>query len=90
MVGNRLLLGPQAAQTIKDIDREEQSEQQKRDRMLQMWLEMKGSDATYKVLSDVFEEVGNHQAAEVVKELVPPIAEGRSCHCILANDVKRE
>ena len=77
-MGRRLV----GEQTIRDIDREEQSEQRKRDKMFQRWLEMEGSKATYRVLIGVFEEVRNHQAAEAVKALVPPIAEGRCFHCI--------
>ena len=73
VVGRRLV----GEQAIVDIDREEQGEQRKRDKMFQKWLEMEGTKATYRVLIDVFEEVKNHQAAEAVKALVPPIAEGR-------------
>ena len=73
VVGRRLV----GEQAILDIDREEQGEQRKRDKMFQKWLEMEGTKATYRVLIDVFEEVKNHQAAEAVKALVPPIAEGR-------------
>ena len=68
-------------QAIVDIDREEQGEQRKRDKMFQRWLEMKGSKATYRVLIGVFEEINNHQAAEAVKALVPPMAEGRCYYC---------
>ena len=64
-------------QTVEDIDREDKSEEVKRDKMFLKWKEMKGSRATYRVLMEVFEEVRNHQAAEMVKELVLPIAEGR-------------
>ena len=42
---------------------------------------MKGSEATYRVLIGVFGEVKNRQAAEAVMSLVPPIAQGRRCHC---------
>ena len=73
VVGRRLL----DLQAIDDIDREERSELSKRDKMFEKWKEMKGSRATYRALMEVFEEVGNHQAAEMVKELVPPIAEGK-------------
>ena len=78
VVGRRLV----GELAIKDIDREEQGEQRKRDKMFQKWLEMEGSKATYRVLIGVFEEINNHQAAETVKALVPPIAEGRCCHRI--------
>ena len=73
VVGRRLV----GEQAVVDIDREEQSEQRKRDKMFQKWLEMKGSMATYRVLIGVFEEVKNLQAAEAVKALVSLIAEGR-------------
>ena len=64
-------------QAIEDIDKEEQSEQRKRDKMFQKWQEIEGSGATYRVLIGVFEDVKNHQAAEAVRSLVPSIAEGR-------------
>ena len=73
VMGTRLV----GEQAIKDIDREEQSEQRKRDKMFHKWLEMKGSEATYRVLIGVFGEVKNRQAAEAVMSLVPPIAQGR-------------
>ena len=73
VVGIRLV----GEQAIEDIDREEQGEQRKRDKMFQKWLEMEGSKATYRVLIGVLEEVKNHQAAEAVRSLVPPIAQGR-------------
>ena len=77
VVGRRLV----GEQAIEDIDREQQGEQRKRDKMFQKWLEMEGSKATYRVLIGVFEEINNVQAAEAVKKaLVPPIAEGRCCH----------
>ena len=72
VVGRRLV-GDQA---IEDIDKEEQSEQRKRDKMFQKWLEMEGSKATYRVLIGVFEEVKNHQAAETVRSLLPPTCIG--------------
>ena len=79
VVGRRLV----GEQAIVDIDREEQGEQRKRDKMFQKWREQEGSKATYRVLIGVFEEVKNHRAAEAVKTLVVPIAsaEGRGCHC---------
>ena len=73
VVGTRLV----GEQTIKDIDREEQGEQRKRDKMFHKWREQEGSKATYRVLIDVFGEVKNRQAAEAVMSLVPSIAEGR-------------
>ena len=74
VVGRRLLMD--RPQTIEDIDREERSEDVKRDKMFEKWKEMKGSSATYRALMEVFEEIGNHQAAEMVKGLVLLIAEG--------------
>ena len=77
VVGRRLV----SEQAIVDIDREEQGEQRKRDKMFQRWLEIEGPKATYRVLIGVFEEINNHQAAAAVKGLVtkavPPMAEGR-------------
>ena len=65
-VGRRLI----AAKTINDIDREEHSEQDKRDRMLERWLEIKGPEATYRRLITVFKDVENNQVAEEVRKLV--------------------
>ena len=79
VVGRRLV----GEQAIVDIDQEEQSEQRKRDRMFQKWLEMEGSKATYKVLIDIIINVQIHQAAEAVKALVPKAPmknEGRCCY----------
>ena len=78
VVGRRLL----GEQAIEDIDREEDNEQRKRDKMFVKWREQEGSKVTYRVLIGVFEEVGNRQAAEVVTALLPPIAKGRCCHCV--------
>ena len=69
-MGKRLI----DSQLIKDIDREEQSEQNKRDTMLEKWLEMKGSEATYRALIDVLKVVQNTQVAEEVKKLALSIA----------------
>ena len=77
VVGRRLV-----GNSVEDIDREEKDEQRKRDMMFQKWREMEGPKATYRVLIGVFEQVKNYQAAEAVKALVPPIAEGRCCHCV--------
>ena len=74
VVGRRLLFD--RPQTVADIDREDKSEEVKRDKMFEKWKEMKGSRATYRALMEVFEDAGNHQGAEMVKELVSPIAEG--------------
>ena len=72
VVGRRLV----GEQAIIDIDREEQGEQIRRDKMFLKWLEQEGTKATYRVLIGVLEEVNYHQAAEAVKALVPPITEG--------------
>ena len=61
-------------QPIEDIEREEQSEQNKRDRMLEKWLEMKGSEATYRALIHVLTDVINTQVAEEVQKLASSIA----------------
>ena len=74
VVGRRLLID--RPQTVEDIDREDKSEEVKRDKMFEKWKELKGSRATYRTLMEVFEDAGNHQAAEMVKELVSSIAEG--------------
>ena len=65
-VGIRLI----GSQAIEDINREEQGEQRKRDKVFQKWLEMEGSKATYRTLICVFDDIKNHQAAEAVKALV--------------------
>ena len=73
-VGKRLI----GSQIIDDISREEQNEQNKRDKMLEKWLEIKGSKATYRVLFDVLKDVQNTQVAEEVQKLASSIAtEGR-------------
>ena len=69
-VGKRLI----DSQLIKDIDREEQSEQRKRDTMLEKWLEVKGSEATYRALIDVLNVLKNTQVAEEVQKLASSIA----------------
>ena len=74
-VGRRLV-----GKYVDDIDRDELGEQRKRDKMFQKWLEMEESKVIYRML--IFEQEKNHQAAEAVKALVPPIAEGRCCHCV--------
>ena len=65
MLGKRLI----GLQTTEDIDREEHSEQNKRDKMLEKWLEMKGSKATYRVLIEALQRIKNVQAAEAVQKL---------------------
>ena len=66
VVGKRLL----NATYVNDIDMEEGSEQRKRDRMVEKWLEIKGPRATYRAILTVFEKLSNRQAAEAVRNLV--------------------
>ena len=68
-IGKRLI----GSQAIRDIDREEDSEQNKRDRMLDSWLERKGSTATYRVLVDTLKDIRNTKAAEAVQKLASSI-----------------
>ena len=82
LVGNRLLRD--RPQIVEDIDREKNhSEEVKRDKMFSKWNELKGSHATYRALMEVFDEVGNRQAAEMVKKLVSTLDKGRFCHGIM-------
>ena len=77
MLGKRLI----GVQTTEDIDREEHIEQNKRDKMLEKWLEMNGSKATYKALINALQRIENVKAAEAVQRLALSIViEGRSCH----------
>ena len=77
MLGKRLI----GLQTTEDIDREEHSQQNKRDKTLEMWLQMKGSKATYRVLIKALQRTRNVQAAEAVQRLASSIIiEGRNCH----------
>ena len=65
-VGRRLI----GDQCVRDIDREERDEQNRRDRMLSTWLQQAGSRATYSCLVKVLEEVGYKETAENVTRLV--------------------
>ena len=70
-------------QAINDINIEEQSEQNKRDKMLEKWLEIKGSKATFRALIEAFNDIDNIRAAEEVQKLASSIVyviEGRRCH----------
>ena len=61
VVGKRLM----DLRYIDDIDKDEESEQRKRDRMLEKWAEVKGLQAS---ITEVFKKLLNHQAAEAVKK----------------------
>ena len=79
VVGKRLV----GAQATKDIKRDEDSEQNRRDKMLEKWVEMKGSKATYRVLIEVLKGVQNAQAAEAVQELVSQVSvKSKHHHCV--------
>ena len=65
-IGHRLL---KKKQDITDIDREEDSEQLKRDKVLMKWKEQEGSGATYQKLIDTFKNLRNKDAAEGVQQL---------------------
>ena len=66
VVGKRLL----GAKCINDIDKEEATEQRKRDRLMEKWSEIKGSHATYRAILTVFDKLLDRRAAEAVKALV--------------------
>ena len=55
-------------QDVEDIEREGHSEQEKRDKLLEVWHRRKGSGATYRVMMKAFNDVQNQQAAQMVKE----------------------
>eukprot|EP00731_Ephydatia_muelleri_P005504 Em0002g1680a len=74
-VGRRLL---NSEQNIEDISRNEPSEENRREKMLMMWRAQKGSAATYRVLIQVFEKIGNGRLAQVVTKMVP--RGGGSCN----------
>ena len=67
IIGHRLL---KDEQDITDIDREENTEQQKREKVLLKWKEQQGPDATYQKLCDVLTEVGNKATADKVHQMV--------------------
>ena len=62
------LIGPQQALNI--IDQEELSEQDKRDEVFEMWLKVKGSNATYKELVALFQALKCTETAKAVRMLV--------------------
>lgn len=72
-VGRRLV----EARDVEDVDREGHSEQEKRDKIFEVWMKRKGSEATYRKLMNSFKEVHNQLAADMVKELLLTIAKGR-------------
>ena len=74
-VGRRLL---DLEQNIEDISRNEPSEENRREKMLMMWREQKGSAATYRVLIQAFEKIGNRSLVENVTKMVP--RGGGSCN----------
>ena len=65
-VGRRLI----GDQCVRDIDREEHDEPNRRDRMLLTWLQQAGSKATCSRLVRVLDETGNRLTAERVTNLV--------------------
>ena len=67
VVGRRLL---GEAKYVRDIDVEEETEQRKRDRMLDKWSEIKGPLATYGAILEIFENLSNRKAADGVKKLL--------------------
>ena len=74
-VGRRLL---DSEQNIEDIGRNEPSEENRREKMLMVWREQKGSAATYRVLIQAFDKIGNGRLVEKVTEMVP--RGGGSCN----------
>ena len=74
VVGKRLL----TYQDVDDIEREGYSEQERRDKLFEVWRRKKGSGATYRVIINTFNEIKNQQAAEMVKNLLQSdISQGR-------------
>ena len=71
----RRLVGPQF---VSEIQQEGSSEQNKKDRVLEKWLEVKGSNATYRELINVFEKLKCHEAAHAVRGLVTPSDESEN------------
>ena len=74
-MGRRLL----KSRDVEDVNQEGHSEQEKRDKMFEVWQRRKGSGATYRVLIKAFNEVQNQKAAEMVKDLLSEIAQGKQC-----------
>ena len=56
-------------QDISDIDHEENTEQQKREKVLLKWKEQQGPDATYQKPFDVLTQVGNKDTADKVHQI---------------------
>ena len=65
LVGRRLI----GEQKVTDIDREEGSENDKRDKMFLEWKKRKSHDATYQILVNVLRMIGNNATADRVVEL---------------------
>ena len=62
------LVGPQLAKDI--MDKVELTDQDKRDEVLEMWLKVKGPNATYKELVDLFETLKCKETANAIRMLV--------------------
>ena len=75
MVGKRLV----DSQDVDDIEREGHSEQEMRDKLFEVWKRRRGSRATYRVVMKAFNDVKNQQAAEILKDLLSSIPQGRQC-----------
>ena len=67
------------SQDVDDIEREGHSEQEMRDKLFEVWKRRRGSGATYRVVMKAFNDVKNQQAAEMLKDLLSSIPQGRQC-----------
>eukprot|EP00731_Ephydatia_muelleri_P028799 Em0020g443a len=67
ILGRRLL---NTEQDVKDIDRDEEEEQHKRDKVLLKWKEQQETGATYRKLTDTFRELKNEDTANRVEQFV--------------------
>ena len=67
------------SQDVDDIEREERTEQEMRDKLFEVWKRRRGSGATYRVVMKAFNDVKNQQAAEMLKDLLSSIPQGRQC-----------
>ena len=70
VVGRRLV----DSQDVADIEKEGHSEQDKRDKLFEVWKRRKGFGATYREMMNAFNEVKNQQCVEMVKDLLSDIA----------------
>ena len=73
-MGRRLV----ESRDVDDIEREGHSEQEMRDKLFEVW-KRRGSGATYRVVMKAFNDVKNQQAAEMLKDLLSSIPQGRQC-----------